>query len=43
MYEEWLPQSRETPGSFPIFFHYVNIGPNVRAEDMITDVYLPLR
>ncbi len=43
LYEEWLPRSRETPGSFPIFFHYVNVGPNVRAEDMITDVYLPLR
>ena len=23
---------------FPIFFHYVNVGPNVREEEMITDV-----
>ena len=39
----WLSQSGETPGSFPIFFHYVNVGPNVKAEEMLTDVYLPLR
>jgi len=26
----------------PIFFHYVKLGPNVREQDMITDVYLPL-
>jgi AraC family transcriptional regulator len=43
LYEEWLPRSGEKLGNFPIFFHYVNVGPNVRAEEMITDVYLPLR
>ena len=43
LYEQWLPQSGETPGNFPIFFHYVNVGPNVREEEMITDVYLPLK
>lgn len=43
LYETWLPQSGESPGDFPIFFHYVNVGPNVREEDMITDVYLPLK
>ena len=43
LYHEWLPQSDESPGSFPIFFHYINVGPNVREEDMITDVYLPLK
>jgi AraC family transcriptional regulator len=42
LYEEWLPRSGETAGVFPIFFHYVNVGPNIREEDMITDVYLPL-
>lgn len=41
--ETWLPQSGETPGDFPIFFHYVNVGPSVREEEMITDVYLPLK
>lgn len=43
LYETWLPQSGESPGDFPIFFHYVNVGPNVREEEMITDVYLPLK
>lgn len=43
LYEKWLPQSGELPGEFPIFFHYVNVGPNLREEEMITDVYLPLR
>ena len=43
LYETWLAKSGETPGDFPIFFHYVNVGPNVREEDMITDVYLPLK
>ena len=43
LWEKWLPQSNETPGDFPIFFHYVNVGPNVREEEMITDVYLPLK
>lgn len=43
LYHVWLPQSGETPGAFPTFFHYVNVGPDVRAEDMVTDVYLPLQ
>jgi AraC family transcriptional regulator len=42
LFEKWLPQSGERPGNFPIFFHYVNVGPSVREEEMITDVYLPL-
>ena len=41
--EKWLPQSGESLGEFPVFFHYVNVGPNVRPEEMVTDVYLPLR
>lgn len=43
LYEAWLPQSGESSGDFPMIFHYVNVGPNVREEDMITDVYLPLK
>ena len=43
LYREWLPASGETPGDFPIFFHYVNVGPDVPASEMITDVYLPLK
>lgn len=40
---EWLPDSGEALGDFPIFFHYVNVGPDVPEHAMITDVYLPLK
>ncbi len=43
LYGQWLPDSGETPRDFPLFFHYVNVGPQVRDADMITDIYLPLR
>jgi AraC family transcriptional regulator len=43
LYDVWLPGSGERPGDFPMFFHYVNVGPDIRDDDMITDVYLPLR
>ncbi|MEO8442956.1 MAG: GyrI-like domain-containing protein [Betaproteobacteria bacterium] len=43
LYEVWFPSSGETLRSFPIFFHYVNVGPQVQEHEMITDVYLPLR
>jgi AraC family transcriptional regulator len=43
LYREWLPTSGELPGNFPIFFHYVNVGPNIQEHEMITDVYLPLK
>lgn len=43
LYREWLPQSGERVGDFPIFFHYVNVGPDVKEHEMITDVYLPLK
>lgn len=42
LYEIWLPASGESAGAFPAIFHYVNTGPNVRREEAITDVYLPL-
>ena len=42
LYEVWLPASGEIARGFPMFFHYVNVGPHVHEEDMITDVYLPL-
>lgn len=40
---DWLPQSGEELGDFPIFFHYVNVGPDVPEHVMITDVYLPIK
>jgi AraC family transcriptional regulator len=43
LYREWLPTSGEQLGDFPVFFHYVNVGPNVQEHEMITDVYLPLK
>jgi AraC family transcriptional regulator len=43
LYREWLPGSGESLGNFPVFFHYVNVGPHVQEHEMITDVYLPLR
>jgi AraC family transcriptional regulator len=42
VYEEWLPASGETPRDLPPFFHYVNVGPDIRDQDMITDVYVPI-
>jgi len=40
---QWLPESGEQLGNFPVYFHYVNVGPDVRDPDMITDIYLPLK
>lgn len=41
--EEWLPNSGEELSDFPLIFHYVNVGPNVKEHEAITDVYLPLK
>jgi AraC family transcriptional regulator len=43
LFNEWLPKSGEQLRDFPLFFHYVNVGPDVVEQEMITDVYLPLR
>jgi AraC family transcriptional regulator len=42
LFRDWLPRSGESVGNFPMFFHYVNVGPDVTEHEMITDVYLPL-
>jgi len=42
LYQQWLPNSGESLRDFPIFFHYVNLGPNIKPQHMITDVYLPI-
>lgn len=42
LYQEWLPQSGEQLAAFPVFFHYVNVGPQVLGSEMITYVYLPI-
>ncbi len=38
----WLPASGEARRDFPVFFHYVNVGPGMQEHEMITDVYLPI-
>lgn len=43
LYQDWLPRSGEALSSFPVIFHYVNVGPDVKAAEAITDVYLPLK
>jgi AraC family transcriptional regulator len=40
---EWLPASGESLRDVPLFFHYVNVGPDVAEHEMITDIYLPLQ
>ena len=42
LYREWLPQSGEELRDFPIYFHYVNVGPDVMDANMVTDLYLPI-
>jgi len=39
---DWFKTSGETLRDYPLFFHYVNVGPNIKPSDMITDVYLPI-
>ena len=43
LFDEWLPRSGERAAALPVVFHYVNVGPAVREEEAITDVYLPLQ
>lgn len=43
LFTDWLPHSGEQRRDYPLFFHYVNVGPDVVDHEMITDVYLPLR
>lgn len=43
LYRHWLPASGEVMADAPLIFHYVNVGPEIRTEDAVTDVYLPLR
>ena len=43
LYDVWLPRSGEEIASGPLVFHYVNVGPNVKEHEALTDVYLPLK
>lgn len=41
LYAEWLPKSGEQLRDFPCLFHYVN--PNAQDNELMTDVYLPIK
>jgi AraC family transcriptional regulator len=43
LYREWLPGSGEEVRDFPLFFHYLNLFPEVAEHELVTDIYLPLR
>jgi AraC family transcriptional regulator len=43
LFDEWLPRSGEEMAALPVVFHYVNVGPMVKENVAITDVYLPLK
>ncbi|WNO03950.1 AraC family transcriptional regulator [Rhodoferax mekongensis] len=41
--DTWLKTSGEELSGLPVFYHYLNVGPELKAAEMITDVYLPLK
>ena len=43
LYREWLTESAEELRDYPCFFHYINVGPDVKDKDMITNIYLPIK
>ena len=43
LYREWLPQSGEEPRDFPLFLQRVHFYPDVPENEMILDLYLPLK
>jgi AraC family transcriptional regulator len=43
LYRKWLPESGEELRDYPPFFHYINVGPDVKDKDMLTDIYLPIK
>lgn len=43
LYKNWLDETQEELGEFPMFFHYVDIGIELKEHELITDIYLPLK
>lgn len=43
LYREWLPESGEELRDYPLFFHYLNLLPEVAEHELVTDIYLPLK
>lgn len=43
LYGKWLPQSQEALRDFPLFFHFLNLLPDVAENELMTDIYLPIK
>ena len=43
LYGEWLPTSGREPAESPGFEHYLNSPRDAAPEDLVTDVYVPLK
>jgi len=43
LYGQWLPESGEELRDAPLFFHYINLFPEVDEHALITDIYLPIK
>jgi AraC family transcriptional regulator len=43
LYRNWLPESGEELGDFPLYFHYLNLITDTPEHELVTDVYLPLK
>ena len=42
LYGVWLPQNGEEPREYPPFLHRVNLFPDVKESEMVTDIYIPI-
>jgi len=38
-----LPSSGEELRDFPLYFHYLNLLPDTPENELMTDIYLPLK
>ncbi len=43
LHRNWLPGTDEVKRDAPIFFEYLNVGAAVPEEELLTDIYFPLR
>jgi AraC family transcriptional regulator len=43
LYAQWLPQSGEEPGDFPLFLERLAFFPDVAEHEVVVEIYLPVR
>ncbi|MBU1362844.1 MAG: AraC family transcriptional regulator [Gammaproteobacteria bacterium] len=43
LYRNWLPESGEELRDYPLYFHYLNLIPETPENELVTDIYLPLK